>query len=79
MKKNQLNESCFYYKRHGYGFYEVTYTTPHRGDYWTALLETYYTDPVIHDYYPSLRALRTLRHAVITRGIHYTHDGRAII
>lgn len=60
-----------------HGHYTVTYRTPHRGDYWRALLtDMTLIDATHNEENPTTAAWKRLRKVVKTKGTHYSKGGR---
>ena len=69
----------FRFESAGTGAYNVTYTTPERGDYYKAMIEDMtLTDATYRSDEPTQQALRELANAVRIRGTHYSKRGEEI-
>lgn len=59
------------------GHYQVIYRT-FRGDYWRGHVQTYLTDAVKYEAYPTQRAMCELVHCLKENGTHYNKRGGII-
>lgn len=77
MKPNDL--SCFAFRFVGAGHYKVTYTTPCRGDFWTALItDMTLIDATKNAEYAKGIDIQRLRDVVKRNGSHYSKSGKRI-
>ena len=77
LRANDLSGFEFRFKSSG--CYQVTYTTPNRGDYWVADI----TDMELIDFtknaeWAKKKDIEHLRSVVKRLGTHYSHDGKRI-
>ena len=77
IKSNDL--SNFKFEHFGYGHYRVTYTTPFRGDYYTAIInDMLIIDHTLHAEIATISSIRYLIRIVKLKGIHYSSTGKEI-
>lgn len=77
MKANDL--SSFIFNRVSNGAYNVTYTTPNRGDYWVARIEDMtIIDATKNADWAKCEDIMKLRSEVKRRGAHFSKNGERI-
>ena len=77
--KHTLSSSDFDLTFKGRGAYEITYTTPRRGDYWRAYItDMELVDDTLHEDEPTQAAWKRLRDKVKLNGTHYGKSGERI-
>lgn len=76
-KANDL--SGFMFRKTGSGCYQVTYTTPERGDYWVATINDMpLIDATKNAEWAKMKDIRHLRYVVKLHGIHYSSNGKRL-
>lgn len=75
----KMNINDFKFEMTGYGLYRVIYTTPVRGDYWSAIIsDMLLIDNTKNAEEPTQSAMKWLRRSVKTHGTHYSKTGERI-
>lgn len=78
-QKYMLSSSDFDFTFKGRGAYEITYTTPRRGDYWRAYItDMELVDDTLHEEEPTQAAWKRLRAKVKCSGTRYSKYGERI-
>lgn len=75
----KLDLSGFSFEFVGYGHYKVTYQTPIRGDWWTAVIsDMKLIDSTKNSDSPKVKDIKSLREIVKRIGAHYSSNGKRL-